>query len=104
MERGGVVDVVEHIGGGLVDRGRARAGHRVGSRTGMDRAGLEPICDVMRGCRALLAASGDWRLRRAVADDAAVDPAPRQLAAEPAELDLRTAVHDDLDPGLFGRR
>ena len=35
-QRGGVVDVVEHEGGGLVDRRRARAGGRVGLRAGMD--------------------------------------------------------------------
>ena len=42
-------------------------------------------------------------LRRAVLDDAAVDAAPRQFAAQPAELDLRAAVHDDLDAGRLGR-
>ena len=42
-ERGGVVDIVEHIGGRLVDRRRARAGHRVGRGAGMDGAGLEAV-------------------------------------------------------------
>ncbi len=42
-ERGGVVDIVEHIGGGLVDRRRARTGHRVGRGAGMDRPGLEAV-------------------------------------------------------------
>ena len=54
------------------------------------------------GRRALLGAAGERRLGRAVPDDAAVDPAPRQFAAEPAELDLRAAVHDDLDTGRLG--
>ena len=31
-ERGGVVDIVEHVGGGLVDRRDARAGGRIGRR------------------------------------------------------------------------
>ena len=35
-QRGGVIDVVEHEGGRLVDRRRARAGGRVGLRAGMD--------------------------------------------------------------------
>src|SRR5258708_15685028 len=47
-ERGGVVDIVEHIGGRLIDRRRARAGHRVGRRPGMDRAGLEAVAEIMR--------------------------------------------------------
>ena len=56
-------------------------------------------------CRPLLDPAGERRLGRAVADDAAVDPAPRQLAAEPPEFDLRAAVHDDFDAGRlrFGR-
>ena len=58
----------------------------------------------MRRRGPLLAVPGDRRLRRPVADDAAVDPAPRQFAAQPAELDLRAAVHDDLDPGPLRRR
>ena len=38
-QRGGVVDVVEHEGGRLVDRRRARAGRRVRPRSGVDRQG-----------------------------------------------------------------
>ena len=51
-ERGGVVDVVEHIGRRLVDRGRARAGGRIGRGAGMDRAGLEAISEIGRRRRA----------------------------------------------------
>ena len=40
-ERRGVIDIVEHIGGGLVDRRRARAGRRIGRRAGMDGQRLE---------------------------------------------------------------
>ena len=42
-QRGGVVDVVEHEGGGLVDRRGARAGGRIGRSTGVDRQGLETV-------------------------------------------------------------
>ena len=40
-QRGGVVDVVEHEGGRLVDRRDARAGRRIGPRAGVDREGRE---------------------------------------------------------------
>ena len=104
-ERGGVVDVVEHIGRRLIDRRRARAGRRIGRGAGMDRAGLETVIEVQRRRRALPDPARQRRVRRAVADDAAVDAAPRQFAAEPPELDLRAAVHDDFDPAsLRGRR
>jgi hypothetical protein len=36
-QRGGVIDVVEHEGRGLVDRSCARAGGRIGLRAGVDR-------------------------------------------------------------------
>ena len=36
-QRGRVIDVVEHERRGLIDRGRARAGGRIGLRAGMDR-------------------------------------------------------------------
>ena len=55
-ERGGVVDIVEHIGGGLIDRRRAGAGHRVGRGAGMNGARLEPVG---RGCARQPAAA--WR-------------------------------------------
>src|SRR5438094_965211 len=45
----------------------------------------------------------DRRPGRPVANDPAINPAPRQLAAQPAEFDLRTAVHDNFDPGPLGR-
>ena len=38
-----MVDVVEHVGGGLVDRDRPGAGGRVGLGTGVDRQGLEAV-------------------------------------------------------------
>ncbi len=98
-----MVDIVKDIGGGLVNRRRARAGHRVGRRPGVDRAGLEAVGHVVRGRGPVLAVPGDRWLRRPVADDAAVDPAPREFAAQPAELDLRAAVHDDFDPSPFRR-
>ena len=103
-ERGGVVDVVEHIGRRLIDRRRARAGRRIGRSAGMDRAGLEAVIEVARRSRALPDPARQRRVRRAVADDAAVDAAPRQFAAEPPELDLRAPVHDDFDPGGLGSR
>ena len=96
-ERGGVVDVVEHIGRRLIDRRRARAGRRIGRGAGMDRAGLEAVVEVARRRGALLRPARQRRRRGAVADDAAIDAAPRQFAAEPPELDLRAAVHDHLD-------
>ena len=36
-QRGGMVDILEHEGGGLVDRRRARPGRRIGLCAGMDR-------------------------------------------------------------------
>ncbi len=101
-QRGGVVDVVEHIGGRLIDRRRARPGGRVGRRAGVNGAGLEPIGEIVRRGGARLHPTRQRRRRGAVADDAAVDAAPRQFAAEPAELDLRAAVHDHFDPGGLG--
>ena len=103
-ERGGVVDVVEHVGRRLIDRRRARAGRRVGRGAGMDRARLEAVIEVARRRRALSRPARQRRVRCAVADDAAVDAAPRQFAAEPPELDLRAPVHDDFDPGGLGSR
>ena len=100
-----MLDIVEHVSRGLIDRGRARAGRRVGRGAGMDRAGFEAVVEVARRRRAALHPAGQRRLRGAVADDAGVDAAPRQFAAEPAELDLRAAVHDDFDAcSLGGRR
>ena len=46
-ERGGVVDIVKNIRGGLVDRCRAGTGHRVWRGAGMDGAGLEPVGHVV---------------------------------------------------------
>ncbi len=103
-ERGGVIDIVEHVGGRLIDRRRTGARHRVGGRAGMDGTGLETIGDVVRRRRPLARAPRQRRFGRPVANDAAIDPAPRKLTAQPPELDLRAAVHDDLDPSLLGRR
>ena len=103
-ERGGMVDILEDIGCRLVDRGRARPGHRIRRGTGMHRAGLEAVALVVRSRRELPDSARSRGLRRAVLDDAAVDAAPRQFAAEPAELDLWAAVHDDFDPGALGAR
>ena len=102
-ERGGVVDVVEHIGRRLIDRGRARASRRIGRGAGMDRAGLEAIVEIARRRGAALDPPRPRRGERAVLDDAAVDAAPRQFAAEPPELDLRAAVHDHFDAGRLRR-
>ena len=63
----------------------------------MDGAGLEAVVEVARGRRAALDPARQRRRRGAVADDAAVDAAPRQFAAEPPKLDFRAAVHDDFD-------
>ena len=63
----------------------------------MDGAGLEAVIEVARGRRAALDPARQRRRRGAVADDAAVDAAPRQFAAEPPKLDFRAAVHDDFD-------
>src|SRR5690349_6010308 len=82
-ERGGVVDVVEDVGGRLVNRRRTRAGDRVGRRSSMDRPRLEAVALVVTGGGPLADGTLAWRLRRAVLDDAAVDAAPRQFAAEP---------------------
>src|SRR5207302_6164057 len=86
---------------------RARGG--VGRGAGVDRAGLEAVILIMRGLRRGFVRppwGAPWfgGLGRAVPDDAAVDPAPRQFTAEPAELDLRAAVHDDFDAGRLGPR
>ena len=57
-QRGGVVDVVEHEGGGLVDRRRARAGRRVGLRAGVDgKRGEARVC--VRSIGQSSAASGE---------------------------------------------
>src|SRR3954469_10769512 len=74
-ERGGVIDVVEHIRGRLVDRRRAGAGDWVGRGAGMHGAGLEAIAVIVRRGRPLANRAGPRRLRRAVLDDAAVDTA-----------------------------
>ena len=63
-ERGGVIDVVEHIGRRLIDRGRARAGRRIGRGAGMDRAGLEAVVEIARRRRAALRAPRQRRRRR----------------------------------------
>ena len=75
-ERGGVIDVLEHIGRGLIDRSRARAGRRIGRGAGVDGAGLEAVVEVARRGRALLHPARQRRRRGAIADDAAIDAAP----------------------------
>src|SRR5207302_8436438 len=64
----------------------------------------ETVGQIMRLRGTLFGAAGARRLRRAVLDDRAVDAAPRQFAGKPAELDLWTAVHDDLDAGRLAQR
>ena len=103
-ERRGVIHVVEHVSRGLVDRRAARAGGRVGRRAGMDRPRLETVGHVVRRHRPRLGAALGRRLGRAVADDAGVHAAPGQLAAQPAEFDLRAAVHDHFEAGRLGLR
>src|SRR5580704_6654654 len=56
-ERGGVIDILEDIGGRLVDRGRARAGDRIRGGTGVDRAGLEAVAQIVRWRRPFLGAA-----------------------------------------------
>ena len=97
-----MVDVVEHIGRRLVDWGRARACGRVGRGAGVDRARLEAVSEVLRWGRAAFRAPRERRRRWAVLDDAAVDAAPREFAAEPSELDLRAAVHDHFEARDLG--
>ena len=98
-----MIDVVEHVGRRLVDRGGARAGRGVWRRAGMDRAGLEAVFKVERRRRAVFHSPRQRRRGGAIANDAAVDAAPRQFSAEPAELDLRAAVHDHFDARGFRR-
>ena len=57
---------------------------------------------LLRRQRPRLAAAVGRRLGRAVADDAGVDAAPGQLAAQTAEFDLRAAVHDHFEAGRLG--
>ena len=45
---GGVLGVVEDVGGGLVDRHGARAGGRVGRLAGVQGEGLEALEGVLR--------------------------------------------------------
>ncbi len=104
-QRGGVIDVVEGIGRGLEDRCGARACGGVGRGAGVDRARLEAVGDVViRGLLGTATDGGGRRLGGAVADDAGVDAAPGQLPPEPAELDLRAAIHHHLQPGRLGPR
>ncbi len=103
-ERGGVFDVLEDVGGRLVDRRGTRASDGGGRRPGMHGERLETVALIVRGRRPLAGRPGARGLRRTVPDDAAVDAAPRQLTAQAPELDLRAAVHDDFDPGLLGQR
>ena len=63
----------------------------------MDGARLEAQFRAAQRLRALARRARLRRLRRAVAHEAGVHAVPRQFAAEPAELDLQAAVHDDLD-------
>ena len=103
-QRRGVVGVVEHIGRGLVDRRDPRAGGGIGGGAGVHGAGLEAVGDIVRGGRVAARAGRRRRRGRLVADDAGIDPAPGQFAAEAAELDLRAAVHHHLQPRRLGPR
>ena len=103
-ERGGAVDVVEDVSRRLVDRRRARPGRRVGRGAGVHRARLETVVEAAAGRRTVLDPAGERRLGRTVADEAAVDAAPREFAPQPPELDLRTAVHDHFEAGRLGGR
>src|SRR6516164_3683640 len=62
---------------------------------------LEAVSNIVRWHGSLPVTFCDRRLGRPVANDAAIDPAPRELAAQPAELDLRATVHDDLNSGFL---
>ena len=103
-----MIDVVEHVRGGLVDRRDARTRRRVGCRTRMHRARFETVADraAVRIIQPRLARLFVRRFGCSVSDDAGVHAAPGQFAAETAEFDLRAAVHDDVQPrGLgLGRR
>ena len=53
-----VVDVVEHVGRGLVDRDRPRAGGRIGLGTGVNRQGLKSVGALAHVRRSLLRPDG----------------------------------------------
>ena len=63
-QRGGVVDVVEHEGGGLVDRGCARARRGIGLRARMDGKGGETGCRSVIATFALVWPRGGWSMAR----------------------------------------
>ena len=62
-QRGGVIDIVEDEGRGLIDRRRARAGRRVGLRAGVN--GQRGKAGLAVGHERLLQAGGSF-IRRAV--------------------------------------
>ena len=95
-QRRGVLGVLEHIGRSLIDRRDPRAGRSVRHGAGVDRLGLESVVGL--GARLAFANGLARRRRRRVAgDDAGVDSAPGEFAAEPAIFDLETAVHHDIE-------
>jgi hypothetical protein len=63
-QRGGVIDVVEHEGGGLIDRGDARAGRRIGPRAGVDRQRRKAGLVVGHGPSRLASATPCWQINR----------------------------------------
>src|ERR1700722_84344 len=102
-----MLDVVEYISRGLEDRSRSRAGGGIGRRAGVNGPGLEAVAHVRGGQLMRFGAPVRRRLGCAVADDAGVDAAPRQLAAQTAKFYFRAAVHDDFNArrlGFFSRR
>ena len=93
-ERCSVLDVLEDVGGGLVDRRRTRPGRRVGGRAGMDRQRLEPVAAVVR--------------RRAAAGRGFAGAGGGGRGGRFRMMPLLTPLHDNSPPrrpnSIFGQR
>ena len=102
-QRGGVVGVLENISGGLVNRRRAGAGHRIGGGAGMHRQGFDTVeapRPAVGGHWCL--AGGDTRHPAFGGNHPGIEAVPAQFAEQAAKLDLRTAVHDHFQAGRLG--
>ena len=103
-ERGGVVHVVEHEGGGLIDRRGARAGGGVGRRAGVDRKRREAGLAVShRKNLQRIFLAGALQDRRCVGD-AAVHENPLPVLRGEAETALAVRVRGRLRKSLVRRR
>ena len=93
-QRRGVVGVLEHVGRGLVDRHRARAGHRVGLLAGMQAQGLErgrfrSGHAGLAGISAAQAGNVAWMERSGIQVWPAINPGFRRARSGGACYDLR---------------